>query len=95
MYSGIGGEILYDPYDTRWALGVTLNGIKKRDYKKNFNHLDYQTVTSYLSLYYASPFHNLDFAVHAGRYMARDRGATFEARRTFNNGFSIGAFFLD
>ena len=31
-------------------------------------------------------------AVHAGRYLAQDVGVTFEARRTFDSGFSIGAF---
>ncbi len=28
-----------------------------------------------------------------GRYLAGDRGYTIEARRTFDHGFSIGAFF--
>ena len=32
-------------------------------------------------------------AVHVGRYLAKDRGYTFEARRTFDSGFSLGAFF--
>jgi len=35
----------------------------------------------------------LDFAVHVGRYLAKDRGYTVEARRTFDSGFSIGGFF--
>ena len=32
-------------------------------------------------------------AVHAGRYLAKDRGYTFEARPTFDSGFSLGGFF--
>ena len=51
------------------------------------------TALGFVSLYYASPFYNLDFALHAGQYLARDRGFTFEARRTFANGFEIAAYF--
>ena len=43
-------------------------------------------------MYYASPLYNYDIAIHAGRYLAKDKGATIELRRTFDNGFSIGAF---
>jgi len=93
MFSGLGGEILYEPYRKRWAIGFTTNVLKKRDYDKTFKHLDYETTTRYLSFYYATPFYNFDLALHAGRYLAKDDGYTFEARRTFDNGFSIGAFF--
>ena len=41
---------------------------------------------------YASNFYNFDFGVHLGKYLAKDNGATFEIRRTFDNGSSIGAF---
>ena len=92
MYSGFGGEILYMPLKTRWAVGATLNSVRKRDFKKNFQMLDYKTTTGFLSVYYASPFYNYDFAMHLGKYLAKDKGATFEIRRTFDNGYSIGAF---
>ena len=29
---------------------------------------------------------------HAGRYLAKDLGATFEARRTFRNGWQVGVW---
>ncbi len=93
MYAGIGGELLYEPFAQRWAIGATLNGLQQRGFEKNFELLDYSTVTGFVSLYYASPWYNVDVAIHAGRYLAKDRGATFEARRTFDNGFSIGGFF--
>ena len=54
--------------------------------------LDYEATTAFLSLFYASPFYNYDFAVHIGKYLAKDKGFTIEARRTFDNGFSVGAF---
>jgi hypothetical protein len=45
-----------------------------------------------VSVYYQSPWYNLDFAVHAGRYLAKDYGATFEVTRRFSSGVEIGAF---
>lgn len=92
MYSGLGIEILYQPFMSRIAVGGTINRVIKRDYSRNLKLLDYKTTTGFLSLYYASPFYNYDFAVHIGKYLAKDKGATFEIRRTFDNGFSVGAF---
>ena len=93
MYAGFGGEILYEPFAQRWALGATLNGLKQRGFKKNLELKNYATVTGFISLYYASPWYNADIAIHSGRYLARDKGVTFEVRRSFDNGFSIGGFF--
>lgn len=92
MYAGIGAELLFQPFRSRLGYGFTLNSVRQRGYKKNFDLLDYKTTTYYLSLYYASLFYNYDIALHAGRYLAKDKGATLEIRRSFDNGFSIGAF---
>ncbi len=92
MYSGLGLEVLYQPFKSRLAIGGTINKVFKRGYKRDFQLLDYKTITGFLSLYYASPFYNYDFAIHLGKYLARDIGATIEMRRTFDNGFSVGAF---
>ena len=93
MFGGIGSEILWSPFMKRWALGLNVNWVKQRDFAKNFNFQDYSILTGHLSIFYASPWHNFDFGIHVGRYLAGDRGFTFETRRTFDNGFSIGAFF--
>lgn len=92
MYSGVGGELLYQPSQSRLAFGLSANAVKKRDYDGSLRHLDYETVTAFASLYWASPFQNYDFAIHAGRYLAKDVGATLEFRRTFDNGWQIGAW---
>ena len=55
--------------------------------------LDYKVLTGHASAYWASPFASYDAAVHVGRYLARDIGATFEVRRTFTNGWMVGGFF--
>jgi hypothetical protein len=67
--------------------------VKQRGFERDFKFRAYETVTAFASAYYASPFYNVDLAVHVGRYLARDKGYTFEVRRTFDSGFSIGGFF--
>ena len=93
MFGGAGYEVLYQPFASRWAIGGNLNWVRQRDYEKRFSFRDYEVMTGHVSAFYASPWYNLDFGLHVGRYLAKDRGFTFEARRTFDNGFSIGAFF--
>lgn len=90
MYSGLGGEVLYQPFQSRLAYGLSANWVRQRDYDKSFKHFDYQTTTAFASIYWASPLYNFDVAVHAGKYLAGDFGATFEIARTFNNGWMVG-----
>ena len=90
MYSGIGGEVLYKSFQSRVAFGLSANWVKQRDFEKTFKHLGYQTLTVFASAYWASPFYNFDVAVHAGKYLAKDMGATLEVRRTFDNGWMVG-----
>ncbi len=92
MYSGFGGEILYQPFRSRVAFGLSMNWVKQRDYDKTFKHLRFQTSTAFASMYWSSPYYNLDFAVHAGKYLARDLGSTLEIRRTFDNGWMVGVW---
>jgi len=92
MYAGIGGEVYWQPPHSRWALGAELYGVQQRGFDRRFDLLNYRVVTGHVSLYYDSPFYNLDFAIHAGRYLAGDYGATFQVTRRFANGIEIGAY---
>lgn len=92
MYSGIGGEALYWNTDSRLAFGLSLAQVKKRDFDRSLKHLDYETLTGFASIYWATPWNNYDVAVHAGRYLAKDVGATLDIRRTFRNGWQVGVF---
>ena len=92
MYSGVGGELLYQPFQSRLAFGVSANYVRQRNYDKSFKHLEYKTTTGFISAYWATPFYNFDVAVHAGQYLARDIGATLEIRRTFDNGWMVGVW---
>ena len=93
MFSGLGGEVLYRPFPSRFAFGLNLNYVWQRDFDKRFSVQDYQVLTGHASVYWASPFENYDAALHVGRYLAKDVGATFEVRRTFTNGWMVGGFF--
>ena len=92
MFSGAGGELLYWPSKSRVAVGASVAYAKQRDYDRLLDHLDYDVVTGHVSAYWASPFYNYDVAVHVGKYLAKDVGATLEVRRTFRNGWQVGAW---
>ncbi len=92
MYAGAGVEVLYRPHQSRFAVGGNLIAARQREFDGSLALRDYQTVTGHLSVYWASPWHDLDFAIHAGRYLARDVGATLEIQKQFSNGWSVGAF---
>jgi hypothetical protein len=92
MYAGAGGEVLYWPHKSRVAFGASVAYAKQRDFDRGFGLLGYRVVTGHVSAYWATPFYNYDVAIHAGRYLAKDLGATFEARRTFRNGWQVGVW---
>jgi len=92
MYAGVGTEFLYSPFQSRLAFGANINWVRQRDYDKDFDLLDYSVITGHVSAYWASPWYNYDLALHVGRYLARDHGATIDMRRTFDNGWMIGAW---
>jgi hypothetical protein len=92
MYAGVGGELLYWPNKSRVAIGASMAYVKQRDFDRGLGLLDYDVLTGHISAYWATPFYNYDVAVHAGQYLAKDLGATFEARRTFRNGWQVGVW---
>jgi len=93
MFAGVGGEVLWRPENQRWALGVDMYELWQRDFDRLFGLQPYHVLTGHLSLYYASPWYGLNFAIRAGRYLAGDRGVTFEMTRRFSTGIEVGAFF--
>ena len=92
MYAGVGGELLYRPFQQRWALGLNLWGVQQRDYNRLFDLLEYKTITGHATFYYETPW-DISLRFHVGRYLARDYGYTFEAVRTFRTGVQVGAWF--
>ncbi len=93
MFAGGGGEVLWRPEGQRWALGADAYEVWQRGFDRLFDLQDYHVFTGHVSLYYASPWQDLNFMVSAGQYLAGDRGLTFQMTRRFSTGVEIGAFF--
>ena len=93
MFSGYGIEYLYFKDNKNYAMGFEIFDVVKRDYEMRFGTLDYRNITSALNFYYRNygsiPF---DAKVSYGEYLAGDKGFTFEASRSFQNGVEFGIF---
>ncbi|MGH8052663.1 MAG: YjbH domain-containing protein [Stenotrophomonas sp.] len=93
MYAGVGVELLYRPFGRSWALGWDLNQVRQRDFDQRFSLRDYRVTTGHASLYYSwGTQQKMVGTLSAGRYLAKDWGATVSVARMFNNGVSMGAY---
>lgn len=91
MYGGVSGELLWKPADSRLAIGAELNYVQQRDYEGGFGFLDYKVLTGHVSGYYEME-NGYGAQLDVGRYLAGDYGATISLSRSFDNGWTIGAF---
>ena len=64
----------------------------QRDFDRLLGLQHYHVTTGHISLYYDSPWYGLNFQLRAGKYLAGDRGFTFQVTRRFSTGVEIGAF---
>jgi hypothetical protein len=92
MFAGFGGELLYRPFGRRWAVGVDLWEVRQRGYDVLLDLRRYTTLTGHITAYYELPWHDVEVAVSAGRYLAGDKGVTFEVARRFSTGIRISAW---
>lgn len=92
MFAGAGGQILWRPEGSDWAFGADAYQVWQRNFDRLFGLQHYHVLTGHVSVYYRSDWHGLNFAIHAGRYLAGDYGATLEVTREFSTGVQIGAF---
>lgn len=92
MFGGVGAELLWRPPNSRLAWGLEAFYVKQRDFDTLFEFRDYEVFTGHASVYWDTPYNNWNVALHAGRYLAGDLGATLELKRRFPNGWEVGAF---
>ncbi len=92
MFAGGGVQLLWRPEGQRFAFGLDAYEVWQRNFDRLFGLQNYHVLTAHASMYYESPWYGLNFAVHAGRYLAGDYGATFEVTRRFSTGVEVGAF---
>jgi hypothetical protein len=93
MYAGFGGEVLWRPENQRWAIDADIFDIQERNFDRLFGLQNYHVVTGHVSVFYESPWYGFIFGVHAGQYLAGDKGVTVDITRRFSTGVEVGAFF--
>ena len=91
MFGGIGGEILYRPFNKNYSLGFSLHKVKKRGFNQLFSFKEYSTLTGHLGFYYDFPY-QVRSQILIGKYLAGDKGATLDLSRRFKSGFTLGVF---
>ncbi len=92
MYAGVGGEILYRPYNSNWAVGLDVNSVKQRDFDQGFGLQDYHANTGHVNLYWDTDWKGVEVKAKAGKYLAGDVGATLDLSKKFTNGAKMGAW---
>ncbi|MDR7052271.1 membrane-associated phospholipid phosphatase [Duganella sp. 3397] len=92
MYRGVGGQVLYLPKNSRWAVDLSVDALQQRGYKRLLDSLDYKTVTAIASLHYKLPY-GMTVTARAGRFLAKDEGVRVEFKRRFQSGIEIGAWY--
>tara|TARA_B100000029_G_scaffold421428_1_gene427699 strand:- start:1253 stop:3406 length:2154 start_codon:yes stop_codon:yes gene_type:complete len=91
MFGGVGGEVLYRPYGSKWALGLVAHKVRQRDYDQRFNFRKYEVTTGHLEFYYQFP-KGITSQVYVGKYLGGDKGLTVDLSRRFQTGFTLGIF---
>ena len=100
-WAGVEVDMLYQPWNTRLAYGLSVAQLSARDINGLLSLRDEQDVVTHGmverevlsalgSVFWATPFYDIDVALHAGRFVGQDTGAKFELRRTFDNGWQFG-----
>ena len=92
MYGGASAEVLWRPFASRFAFGMDINRVRQREFDQRFEFRDYQVTTGHFNIYYKVPFYDLVFEVHAGQFLAGDKGAQFVLSRRFESGVRAGVW---
>jgi Exopolysaccharide biosynthesis protein YbjH len=93
MFGGVGGQILYAPSQSPWAIDFSVDAVRQRDVGGGFAWRNYQTTTTLAALHWRLPLSGVTATVRAGQFLAKDQGARFELRRRFRSGFELGVWY--
>ena len=92
MFGGIGGEVLYRPFDNNFGIGAELWSVKQRKYDMLFGFGDYETVTGHLNFHYVEPRTQIKLSLKGGKFLAKDSGIDYDLSRRFKSGLQMGVF---
>jgi len=93
MFGGYGGEILYKPFFSNWAVGAEIWRVKQRAYDQKLDFLDYETTTGHLNFYYKEPHSKILVTLKGGKFLAQDSGIHVDIARVFKTGMRMGVYF--
>jgi hypothetical protein len=93
MFGGAGGQVLYMPWQRKWAVDVSVDWLRQRDPDNSFAFIDYSTVTALAAFHYRFRKLGITTTVRAGRFLAKDDGIRFEIKRRFRSGVEVGAWY--
>ncbi len=91
MFGGLGGEILYRPFNKKFAIGMSIHKVKQRAFNQLLSFNEYSNTTGHIGLYIDHPY-QIRSQFLAGKYLAGDKGITLDLSRRFNSGFTLGVF---
>ena len=89
---GVGGELLYKPFNKNYNLGLELFYVNQRSFDQRFHFQDYDTVTGHVTFGYQFAT-GIELNLSFGRYLAKDDGYTFDLGRRTKSGFKAGIYF--
>ena len=92
MFGGIGGQVLYKPFDGNFNVSFEGFVVQQREYKRLFGFKKYKTFTAHLNFGYLFPL-GIESNISFGRYLAKDDGYTFDLSRRTRSGFRAGVYF--
>tara|TARA_B100000768_G_scaffold181549_1_gene205003 strand:+ start:734 stop:2416 length:1683 start_codon:yes stop_codon:yes gene_type:complete len=93
MHGGIGAEVLYKPFNSKFMIGAEIYRTKKRGFNQMFNFQEYETEIGHLNLNYNFDKIGIVANLSFGKYLAKDKGYTLDLSRRAKSGFEAGIFF--
>jgi hypothetical protein len=96
MFGGVGGEVLYRPFNKTWGIGAEIWRVKQRGYDEMFSFdpdTPYETTTGHINIYLKEPKSQVLLTMRGGKFLAQDSGIYFDFSRRFKSGLRMGAFF--
>ena len=93
MFGGVGGQLLYLPKQSSWAVDLTVDQLRQRNTDGGFGFREYITTTAIVALHYQVPQYGLTFTLRGGQFLAKDKGVRYEFKRRFRSGVRIGAWY--
>lgn len=90
MYAGVGGEVLYRPYDQRLAWGLEFSSVRQRAFEPGLGLRANAVNTGHLTGYWDGGDVKARWSM--GRYLAGDWGSTLTLNHRFDNGVSLSGW---